>query len=167
MYEADEAAQRGAFRGRLKHFKRLGIPLDRPIGRGRKVPFDTDHIFQWTLCLELSEFGIDPAVTVKFLRQFWTTLQGAFIFAKDRQGEYDILLLINPAVMSKTWWKDPGDEPLRSQYPEFVHFGIAGDPETSSITDRLKEVRRRAMIINMSEVVRLIERHSLALGVTG
>jgi hypothetical protein len=168
MYDADPTAQAGAFRGRLKHLKRLGVPLERPTGRGRKVPFDLDHLYQWTLCLELSEFGLDPTLIVRFVRHFWPSMKSAFDRAASADTNVNLTLLINPVVMSKTWWRDPGDEPLRSQYSEFLDFSICGDvPEAANLVERLEAGRRRAMVINLSEVVRLIATESRNIGVTG
>ena len=52
LYQADESAQRGAFRGRLKHLHRLGIPMGRRPGRGKKVSYDREQIYQWAFCLD-------------------------------------------------------------------------------------------------------------------
>src|SRR4051794_23838050 len=71
LYGADEQAQLGAFRGRLKHLKRVNIPLNMSPGRGAKVAYTREHVFQWAVCLEFSEFGFDPVLTSKFIHKFW------------------------------------------------------------------------------------------------
>ena len=72
MYRASGKPQAGAFRGRLKHFKRLGVPLGVNPGRGRKIAYGRNEIYQWWFCLELSEFGIDPSIIVKIVRAYWS-----------------------------------------------------------------------------------------------
>jgi hypothetical protein len=51
----------GAFRGRIKHFQRLGV-VPRSPGKGRKISYTFDDAFVWAFCLELSEFGMDPTI---------------------------------------------------------------------------------------------------------
>jgi hypothetical protein len=51
----------GAFRGRIKHFQRLGLVPSSP-GKGRKVSYRLEDVYMWALCLELQEFGVDPAI---------------------------------------------------------------------------------------------------------
>jgi hypothetical protein len=58
VHEVPEAAM-GAFRGRFKHFQRLGMVPSSP-GRGRKIVYSLDDVYFWALCLQLEEFGLDP-----------------------------------------------------------------------------------------------------------
>src|SRR5829696_822695 len=71
VYEADATVQRAAFRGRLKHLKRLGVPLAMAPGKGAKIAYEYEHLYQWCLCLELEEFGVDPTLIVAILREYW------------------------------------------------------------------------------------------------
>jgi hypothetical protein len=47
------------------------VPFDLRSSRGKKLEYDRDHIYQWALCLELAEFGLDPSVIVALLRTKW------------------------------------------------------------------------------------------------
>ena len=47
LFGADERVQKAAFRGRLKHLKRLGVPLGSRPGRGSKIDYELEHIYQW------------------------------------------------------------------------------------------------------------------------
>lgn len=70
-FGVSETVQRGAFRGRLKHLKRLNVPLDSSPGRGKKVLYDPDHLFQWHYCLEVSSLGMDPTLAAHMLHTEW------------------------------------------------------------------------------------------------
>lgn len=97
--------QEKAFRGRLKHLKRLGIPLGSSPGKGVKVWYADDHLYQWAFCLELAEFGIDPTVVVDFVREHWQS-DIAKKFEKalppDDSGN-DLFFYAYPSLMSNSW----------------------------------------------------------------
>ena len=57
----------GAFRGRIKHFQRLGLVPSSP-GKGRKIAYRLEDVYMWAICLELQEFGIDPTIIKEFYR---------------------------------------------------------------------------------------------------
>jgi hypothetical protein len=57
VFDAEDA-QRGAFRGRLKHFRKLGIPAKNP-GKGSRLQYSAPDLFQLLAALELSEFNIE------------------------------------------------------------------------------------------------------------
>lgn len=165
-YGADEDVQRNAFRGRLKHLKRLGIPLGVSPGRGKKVLYSREQIFQWALCLELSEFGIDPTITARFIEALWETfpiiISWAFTKSED---DNDIIYVINPAVMSKTWaYSDVAPE-FRDRFPDFLNFRAAQLSDGNDLLQGLKNIVRRAMIMNLSEVLRMIDAESRNLGI--
>ena len=65
VFDAEDA-QRGAFRGRLKHFRKLGIPAKNP-GKGSRLQYSASDLFQLLVALELSEFNIDPNLIVKIV----------------------------------------------------------------------------------------------------
>lgn len=105
LFNAGDEAQAKAFRGRLKHLKRLGIPLGSRPGKGKKIWYDDEHVFQWILCLELEECGIDPKDIATFIRQHWdknmlAKFKGALTAYAQ---ENDIYLYIRPHLMSRAW----------------------------------------------------------------
>jgi hypothetical protein len=71
LYGADETAQTGPFRGRVKHLQRLGVPMARRPGRGSKALYDIDETMQFLFCFELSCFGVDPTLAVAALEMHW------------------------------------------------------------------------------------------------
>lgn len=166
LYEADEQTQRNAFRGRLKHLKRVGIPLNMSPGRGKKVLYTREHLFQWALCLEFAEFGIDPTVTSHFIHTMWGHfyLIVTWMLSKPDDGN-DIVYTINPVVMSKTWaYRDVAFK-FREQFLDFLNYRPGQVSDAAELIGELKNICRRAMLINVSEVLRMIDAESRNLGI--
>jgi hypothetical protein len=61
-----DSEQRGALRGRIKHFQTLGITPSSP-GKGKKISYEFDDVYKWALCLEFVQFGIDPTLISQFV----------------------------------------------------------------------------------------------------
>ena len=72
LHEGTGTTQTKAFRGRLKHLKRLGIPEGSSPGRGAKINYYEDQLLEWAFCLELAEFGLDPTLIVQLMKESWT-----------------------------------------------------------------------------------------------
>jgi hypothetical protein len=64
-----DPASMGAFRGRIQHFRKLGMVPSSP-GRGRKISYERDHVYKWALGLEFAEFGMDPILIKFFIDNF-------------------------------------------------------------------------------------------------
>jgi hypothetical protein len=109
------AARMKAFRGRLKHFLRLGIVPSSP-GKGNKITYTINNVYMWAICLELEEFGLDPVRIEEFYRLGHAfqvavaTLAGESIMAspglsEQKAGNY---LIFYPNFLSqwdgKTLW---------------------------------------------------------------
>src|SRR5215510_3979945 len=111
LHCADDAQRRTTLRGRIKNFQKLGVPFDLRSGRGKKLEYDRDHVYQWALCLELAEFGIDPSVIVALLRTKWQTmfvpsLQGKDWRMKKPLGEFPFFVFL-PELMNAAWYQRP------------------------------------------------------------
>jgi len=164
LYHAD-AVQRGAFRGRIAHLRRLGIPIGQAPGKGRKIVYEKEHVYQLALCLELEEFGIDPLLIASFVKQFWTTFYGHFIEAEmDSQlvgpedTPSDLCFAIEPAFMSKNWHRQAGA--VSESFPgliDFIPFRTAEDA-------RYVVSKRRLCTLNLSMIVRMIRQTIVTLG---
>ena len=76
VYDAEDV-QRTAFRGRLKHFRKLGIPQQQP-GKGSRIRYTGSDIFQLMVACEFAEFGIDPHLITNIIRQHWRLKLGLF-----------------------------------------------------------------------------------------
>lgn len=54
-----EDSRKSAFRGRLKHFRRLGLIAEKP-GKGKKISYSVQDIWLLAFAFEISQFGIEP-----------------------------------------------------------------------------------------------------------
>src|SRR5271156_5708530 len=81
----------GAFRGRIKHFKKLGISPSTP-GKGQKIAYETKDILRWAIALEFAEFGIDPMVIKPALYIVETVLE-------ERPNDKNVWLVFSPQLM--------------------------------------------------------------------
>ena len=166
LYGADEQAQRNAFRGRLKHLKRVGIPMNMSPGRGKKVLYTREHLFQWAICLEFSEFGIDPMLTSKFIYALWNQFRYFMTYTTQNDNyEDDVILTMYPIIMSKNWTEIDKQSLFRRSFPDFYDFKPGQISDTPRMMQGLLGNCRRAMVINITEVLRLIDSESRRLGV--
>ena len=55
------AAELGAFKGKLRHLRNLGIPKVRRVGSGNRAKFNRSDVLTMRLALEFSTLGIKPA----------------------------------------------------------------------------------------------------------
>jgi hypothetical protein len=105
LYGADETVQRGAFRARIQNLRKHGIPLGFQVGKGKNAVYELEQLYQWAFCLELAEFGVDPAVAVRMVRRHWSgIIYPAFKNAmQPRKNEGEHVLCLLPQVMSGSW----------------------------------------------------------------
>jgi hypothetical protein len=150
--------QQKAFRGRLKHLKRLGIPQGIHPGRGAKIYYFEEQLFEWAFCLELAEFGLDPTVIVRLMNDYWRKdiLRRLMAVRANPWGDGgerddDVYFVANPALMSATWGKGRQPLPYRwmklSQAPTWIA--------------RLLGEQRRAIVINVTDLLRQIGHHRI------
>jgi hypothetical protein len=144
--------QQRAFRARLKHLKRLGIPAGINPGRGAKIYYKDEQLYEWAFCLELAEFGIDPAAIVRLMEQNFKTdiLQK---IAECRIGQHDpddLYFVAAPSLMSASW-QDRETLPyewLKRSRAERWFYGFG----------RSRERTRRAIFINVTALANAIGR---------
>jgi hypothetical protein len=102
VFGADAASQKGAFRGRIIHLRRLGLPEGGP-GRGKTIAYTDEQVYQWLIALLLEEFGIDPALAVKMIKTRWDNFLAQLVRDASHPGPPDIALLVHVRFMSQTW----------------------------------------------------------------
>ena len=144
LHGASGDVQTGAFRGRLKHLKRLGIPLDSSPGRGSKIRYFQDQLYQWAFCLELAEFGIDPTTIAGFVQDQWVS-DLSHRFQDARTSPSDLYFAMRPRFMANAWL----DEPFDLQW-------IKGTGATHFV-HRLSGNNKRAILINITDLTRQID----------
>ncbi|WP_157085661.1 hypothetical protein [Methylobacterium sp. Leaf99] len=154
LHDANPEVQRGAFRGRLKHLQRLGLPLGEKPGKGSRINYDAQQIWQLAVALELAEFGIDPTKIVLIIKHQWReSISIRIDEALEKFGERDETLELYVSFMSSAWTgrEIQGGGMPASIYPNFVR------PPTRT--------NRRSIIINLRSMVEELTQHFSDLGV--
>jgi hypothetical protein len=155
------AEKRIAMLGRLKHLQRLEWPPGANPGKGKRVRYDPEQIFQLALALELIQLGTTPERAVNTLcyhiKTVWVAAAEASKSAVSGVGD-PIFLLFDPASLSTALG---GDEvsvnvaPMISSYLDDVTKLLKGLGS--------KEVPRIS-IVNISALIDRIETELGRLG---
>lgn len=118
--------------------------MGRRPGKGKKVSYDREQIYQWGFCLELEEFGIDPTVIVGIVQRQWTQnilpqFKTAEVF------ERELFLFAAPRFMSAGWdrWDD-------SNHSFFLQCTI----DDLNVFVDLAATTGRGLILNVTRIVR-------------
>jgi hypothetical protein len=94
----------GVFRGRLRHFQKLGIVPSSP-GRGAKIDYDLKAAVDWAVAFELAELGIQPEL-IRFLIQVYGAAIFDFfenkfrLFPESAASDEDILFCFDAAFLT-------------------------------------------------------------------
>lgn len=158
-----EAVQRLAFRGRMKHLKRVGIPLDTSVGHGKKTLYTEDHLYQWAFALELEQVNVDPASIGKIMAAYWAdSIRPAYAAAKEASPGTAILFWIVPQFMNATWVTH--SEGVEGDALGILEMGWVGSGEMQTI---LMHRPHRYSIFSVSVAARAIIEAKPALGQNG
>ena len=162
-----EDTQQGAFRGRLKHFRKLGIPEENP-GKGRRLQYTPSDLFQLLVALELSEFDIDPTLIVQIVQQHWKLRKGFFATIRLAQRlpsenpSGDWLVIMRPCFMSaslgqRRMIQSATEMSVRSApNPVEIRFVLAHNA-SNILIPTLREPRERLCVFNLSARIRAVE----------
>jgi hypothetical protein len=98
------ATAQGSFRGRIRHFQRIGLVEVAP-GKGRRIAYTRVQAGEWLVALLLAEFGIDPVVIVKSIQRERRQLREWIGEATDAEAlaGNEIFLAAQPKLMSGAW----------------------------------------------------------------
>jgi hypothetical protein len=149
-FGADGIAQKRAFRGRLQHLRRLGLPSSGGVGRGKAITYTKANIFEIGFCLECEEIGVAPALAVNVLER-----QHAYILHAYERAEQDFptewfFWFSGLNFMSTSWSKEKrkirglpemGSGPMR---------GLEGEITRLS----LRSYNRRVAVFSMAPLVK-------------
>jgi hypothetical protein len=105
LYRASEEATEGQLRSRVQNFQRLGIPIGLQLGKGKKISYARDEIYQLIYCMELSELGLMPSDVAYIVKTVWRE-RHATLFQHEwtgRNKQGDMLFIFAMASMSRTW----------------------------------------------------------------
>jgi hypothetical protein len=87
----------GIFRGRLRHFQKLGIVPSSP-GRGAKIDYHRKAVVDWAIAFELAELGIAPEL-IKFCIQMYSMTIYAF-FESPSASDEDMLFCFDASFLT-------------------------------------------------------------------
>jgi hypothetical protein len=168
MHRIPSEVQTKAFRGKIQHFQKLGIPLNLKPGKGKKISYTGDEVFQWVLCLELAEYGVNPSTIANTIKAYWNShLQDAFHAAARSDRKDDILLCFSPHIASAPGppgLGEPkilrGEEALRRAPRKAIRVKKVAifDGEAPATSYYIPQAARSALLINLSQVIRDLSR---------
>jgi hypothetical protein len=169
VFDAEDA-QRGAFRGRLKHFRKLGIPAKNP-GKGSRLQYSASDLFQLLIALELSEFNIDPNLIVKIVQDHWKGKKGFYAAIQNAQwrSNDDCLAFVSVRFMSASLgqrrvMQSPTTISLRSApHPVVPRFVWASGVRGANLLKTLQEPGERFCVFNLSARIRAAKKEALAV----
>jgi hypothetical protein len=160
LYDAEDV-QREAFRGRLKHFRKLRIPQQQP-GKGSRIRYTASDIFQLMVACEFAEFGIDPHLIADILRRHWRHKLGLFqaVDLAQRFSGDDLYVAAETHFMSWVWNREWSKHTATE-----ISVGVTAEPirivffKASDRSVYLKELEegRRFFVFNLSARVRALE----------
>ncbi|KAF0134884.1 MAG: hypothetical protein FD148_784 [Methylocystaceae bacterium] len=106
IYRASDETVRGALRGRVQNLQKFGVPIDvgAQTGRGRKIDYGREEIYQMMFCLELYEIGLPPVHAVQIVRECWRSVL-ADEFKKEWQqpSGNDRIAIVETNLLSGSW----------------------------------------------------------------
>jgi hypothetical protein len=153
----------------LKHFKKLGVPLGISPGRGKKIKYSREHLYQWIFCLECSQFAIDPTWIVMAMEKHWSSIYQLFERAghlpsriddgddprkHEPEPVEDWFMVFSPNFMSGTWSGEPVTDP---NDPSFPFFSNIQESRISETIARMRGHSRRIALINVTEITRQVQ----------
>jgi hypothetical protein len=166
VYDAADV-QRTAFRGRLKHFRKLGIPQNTP-GKGSRIRYTAPDIFQLMIACEFAEFGIDPHLITDIVRRHWR-MKGSLVDAIDYTQKFlgkdvgnDFHVAVEAHFMSWVWNREKSKrtatEISKTVITEPVFIRVFKASDSKVFFDELQKTGRRYFVFNLSARVRAVEK---------
>ena len=160
-------ARQGTFRARLQNFRKLGIPASNP-GKGQRLRYSAGDLYQLLLALELTEYGLDPALVVKTIRDDWSLQHGFFTAIQYAiqlfPSSKDIYVVMHMSVLSAGLGPrgivSTNEELSVRSAPNPITVKYGSDVD---FTKLLQEPGERLSVFNLSDRIRAL-RKALSLG---
>jgi hypothetical protein len=131
VFGADAMAQKRAFRGRLQHLRRLGLPSGAR-GRGKAITYAKANIYELGFCLECEELGIIPTIAMGLLESHHGYILNAYERAEQDFPTEWFFWFSGLKFMSASWSMDKrkfpwlpemGSGPMRGVQGAVIRFG--------------------------------------------
>lgn len=103
FYSLPEDVIQNQLRGRVQNFQKLGIPIGLQVGKGKRIDYGRNEIYQLVLCLELAELGLLPAFIAKIIKETWEKAYWQIIKGVLKGDKFMIYYKLN--LMSAGWEK--------------------------------------------------------------
>ncbi len=163
VFGVDAAAQRGWLRGRLQHFRRLGLTPEGP-GKGKTISYGVEDIDKWLIALELAHLRLDPILIVAFIDRHWKRPDGHPLSADEAfaRGQAQLRDLVREARQKTR--PDDGVVVIvqfdaMSGKPVIGYVGARGiETLKGFLSPNDREAPRRVSMFNLSDRVRRLDR---------
>jgi hypothetical protein len=130
IYGASAKAQTGALRGRIRHLRRLGLPIGLARGSGNKITYGKKQVYELGFCLQLEQLGVDPNLAARLLKARREYILNAYGNAEEalQRGELYFFWFVTD-FMSVRWstekLKFPGLPNMQAGPMQVLEFAIA------------------------------------------
>jgi hypothetical protein len=143
IHGASAKAQTGALRARIRHLRRLGLPLGISPGTGNPVAYGKKQIYELAFCLELEQCGVDPRLAVGLLKAHREYVLNAYAKAEaavqKNEGYY---FWLKGEFMAVRWTKETKKFPGLPQ----MQAGPA------SLLERALETSKRMIVFSLTTI---------------
>lgn len=133
-------------KARVQNFQKMGVPLGVNAGKGKRIDYTREHIFQIFIAIESADMGLTPSQIFDCISLEWNEIY-RIIEDSAAGGEFSDMFLGF----------------FTSQLREDREMTIAGAFPGTSLSVFLKNARH-ASIINIAKIVSDIEPHLEAVG---
>jgi len=134
----------------MKHLQRLGLPLGEKPGKGKRIDYSREQIWQLALALELSQFGLDPIIIVRLITDFWSkVLEPHFVEQFAGKRPKGTALVIKVALMSASWRST--EESMQGL------VSIGWRDQFSTVDSIISRKNSRALIVDVWGVLRNLQ----------
>jgi hypothetical protein len=138
----------GAFRGRIRHFQRVGIVPASP-GRGKKISYEMRDLLMWGYCLEFAQLGMDPTVIKSIVDRSFDTFLNAYNALGNEDEEWRFGLRLN--LMTHYIYNNINDnridiDVLKSEYQMMMTESLLSEKYSDEYASHAEFARRYIVI---------------------